>query len=126
MLSSPGSARWSHACERLSCESLTGTDCDGGGLFGAVRVEEPRAFYGTLAAAIQLTALGLSIPLFVTYFETGLVPRFPTAILVTGMTVVAILTFFAGLTLSAIKRARTETRRLAYLAQPAPGETPAD
>lgn len=90
------------------------------------RVEEPRAFYGTLAAAIQLTALGLSVPLFVTYFETGLVPRFPTAILVTGMTIVAILTFFAGLTLSAIKRARTETRRLAYLAQPAPGETQAD
>ena len=86
------------------------------------RVEEPRAFYGTLAAAIQLTAFGLAVPLFVTFFETGLVPRLPTAVLVTGMTIVALLTFFAGLTLSAIKRARAETRRLAYLAQPAPGE----
>lgn len=86
------------------------------------RVEEPRAFYGTVAFAIQLAAIGLSIPLFVTFFETGLVPRLPTAVLVTGMTIVALLTFFAGLTLSAIKRARAETRRLAYLAQPAPGE----
>ena len=87
------------------------------------RVEEPRAFYGTLAFAIQLTAIGLSIPLFITFFETGLVPRLPTAVLVTGMTIVALLTFFAGLTLSAIKRGRAETRRLAYLAQPAPGDT---
>ncbi|MBW0145251.1 glycosyltransferase [Sphingomicrobium clamense] len=86
------------------------------------RVEEPRAFYGTLAAAIQLTAIGLAIPLFITFFQTGLVPRLPTAVLVTGMTIVALLTFFAGLTLAAIKRARTETRRLAYLAQPAPGD----
>ncbi|WP_265570886.1 glycosyltransferase [Sphingomicrobium nitratireducens] len=87
------------------------------------RVEEPRAFYGTLALAIQLAALILAVPIFVTFIKTGLVPRFPTAVLVTGMTIVAILTFFAGLTLSAIKRARTEVRRLAYLAQPAPGET---
>lgn len=86
------------------------------------RVEEPRAFYGTLALAIQLTAIGLAVPLFVTYFETGLVPRLPTAVLVTGMTIVALLTFFAGLTLSAIKRGRTEVRRLAYLGQPAPGD----
>ena len=90
------------------------------------RVEEPRAFYGTLAFAIQLTALGIAVPLFVTYFETGLVPRLPTAVLVTGMTIVALLTFFAGLTLSAIKRGRTETRRLAYLAQPAPGDSTTD
>jgi hypothetical protein len=50
-----------------------------------------------------------------------LVPRFPTAILVTGMTVIAVLCFFAGLILDTVTRGRREMRRLAYLAQPAPG-----
>lgn len=89
------------------------------------RVEQPRIFYGTLAGAIQLAALLLAVPLFITYYQTGLVPRFPTAILVTGMTVVAVLTFFAGLIISAITRQRREVRRIAYLAQPAPGNSPA-
>jgi len=58
-----------------------------------------------------------------TYLETGLVPRFPTAILATGMTIVAVLSFFAGLILDTVTRGRREVRRLAYLALPAPGET---
>ncbi|WP_260483895.1 glycosyltransferase [Sphingomicrobium flavum] len=90
------------------------------------RVEQPRAFYGTLAFAIQLAAVLLAVPLFFTFFETGQVPRFPTAILVTGMSVVAVLTFFAGLIISAITRQRREVRRLAYLAIPAPGDPKQD
>ena len=87
------------------------------------RVEKPREFYGTLAAAIQIAAIALAVPLFITFFETGQVPRFPTAILVTGMSIVAVLTFFAGLNIAAISRQRQEMRRLAYLAQPAPGQS---
>jgi hypothetical protein len=48
------------------------------------------------------------------------VPRFPTAILVTGMVIVAVLSFFAGLILDTVTRGRREMRRLAYLAHPAP------
>ncbi|WP_265562551.1 glycosyltransferase [Sphingomicrobium arenosum] len=84
------------------------------------RVEKPRAFYGGIAAAIQLLAVVLAIPLFVTFFQTGQVPRLPTAVLVTGMTILAAMIFFAGLNISAITRGRREMRRLAYLAQPAP------
>ncbi|NNC48642.1 MAG: glycosyltransferase [Sphingomonas sp.] len=87
------------------------------------RVEKPREFYGTVALAIQVAAIVLAVPLFVTYLQTGQVPRFPTAILVTGMSIVAVLTFFAGLTIAAISRQRQEMRRLAYLAQPAPGQS---
>ncbi|WP_265529551.1 glycosyltransferase [Sphingomicrobium marinum] len=87
------------------------------------RVEKPREFYGTLALAIQVAAIILAVPLFITYLETGQVPRFPTAILVTGMSIVAVLTFFAGLTIAAISRQRQEMRRLAYLALPAPGQS---
>jgi len=90
------------------------------------RVERPKAFFGLLAGAIQLAAILLSVPLFITYAETGQVPRFPTAILVTGMTVIAVLTFFCGVIISAITRGRREMRRLAYLAQPAPGDASSD
>jgi hypothetical protein len=63
----------------------------------------------------------LSIPLVRTYLDTGLVPRFPTAILITGMTIVAVLCLFTGLILDTVTRGRREMRRLAYLSLPAPG-----
>jgi glycosyltransferase involved in cell wall biosynthesis len=84
------------------------------------RVERPVLFYGTIGALLLLTALILSIPLVLTYLETGLVPRFPTAILVTGMAIVSVLCFFTGLILDTVTRGRREMRRLAYLAQPGP------
>jgi hypothetical protein len=58
------------------------------------------------------------VPLIVTYAQTGLVPRQPTAILVTGLAITACLCFFAGLILDTVVRGRREMRRLAYLALP--------
>ena len=86
------------------------------------RVERPTLFYGGIGALLLLAALILSIPLVTTYLETGLVPRVPTAILVTGMSIVAVLCFFAGLILDTVTRGRRETRRLAYLSLDAPPE----
>jgi len=85
------------------------------------RMERPALFYGVIGAFLLALALVLAIPLIVTYLQTGLVPRFPTAILVTGITVIAVLSFFAGLILDTVTRGRREVRRLAYLAYPAPG-----
>jgi len=84
------------------------------------RVERPVLFYGTIGALLVIAAIILAVPLVLTYLDTGLVPRFPTAILVTGMVIVAVLCFFAGLILDTVTRGRREMRRLAYLAQPAP------
>jgi glycosyltransferase involved in cell wall biosynthesis len=84
------------------------------------RVERPALFYGSIGALLVIAAVLLSIPLIVTYFETGLVPRLPTAILVTGMVIVAVLCFFAGLILDTVTRGRREMRRLAYLSLDAP------
>ena len=85
------------------------------------RIERPVLFFGGIGALLLLAAILLAIPLVLTYLQTGLVPRFPTAILVTGMTVTAVLCFFAGLILDTVTRGRREMRRLAYLAFPAPG-----
>ena len=84
------------------------------------RVERPVLFYGSIGALLVLAAFILSVPLIITYLETGLVPRFPTAILVTGMVIVAVLCFFAGLILDTVTRGRREVRRLAYLAHHSP------
>ena len=84
------------------------------------RVERPVLFFGSIGALLVILALILATPLVLTYLETGLVPRFPTAILVTGMIIVAVLCFFAGLILDTVTRGRREIRRLAYLALPAP------
>jgi len=85
------------------------------------RTERPWLFFGVAGALLLLAALVLSIPLVVTYLDTGLVPRFPTAILITGMVIIAVLSFLAGLILDTVTHGRRELRRLAYLAHPAPG-----
>lgn len=84
------------------------------------RVERPTLFYGAIGAVLLAAALVLAVPLVTTYLHTGLVPRFPTAILITGMVIIAVLCFFAGLILDTVTRGRREVRRLAYLSQPAP------
>jgi hypothetical protein len=73
-----------------------------------------------MALALLALAIVLVVPLVMTYLATGLVPRFPTAILVTGMTIVAVLCFFTGLILDTVTRGRREVRRLAYLSHSAP------
>ncbi|MFP5329993.1 MAG: glycosyltransferase family 2 protein [Alphaproteobacteria bacterium] len=90
-------------------------------IFTLYRIERPVLFYGGIGALLLIAALALSVPLVLTYLETGLVPRVPTAILVTGMTIVAVLCFFAGLILDTVTRGRRETRRLAYLSLEGPG-----
>ncbi len=84
------------------------------------RIERPVLFFGSIGALLLVAGIVLAIPLLLTYLDTGLVPRIPTAILITGLTIVATLCFFAGLILDTVTRGRREVRRLAYLSQPAP------
>ena len=83
------------------------------------RLERPVLYFGSIGALLGLIALILAAPLMVTYAHTGLVPRLPTAILATGLVIVAFLCFFTGLILDTVVRGRREVRRLAYLALPA-------
>ena len=107
-------------------ESKLSTYSDGWRILATIgtlyRVERPTLFYGMIGAFLVAAALVLSIPLVITYLHTGLVPRVPTAILVTGMTIVAVLCFFTGLILDTVTRGRREMRRLAYLALDAPNQ----
>ena len=84
------------------------------------RLERPLLFFGMAGALVALLAVLLAVPLVITYLHTGLVPRQPTAILVTGLIILAALNGFAGLILDTVVRGRREVRRLAYLAHKAP------
>ena len=84
------------------------------------RVERPKLYFGLIGALLIAIAILLAIPLILTYLHTGLVPRQPTAILVTGIVIVAVLSVFAGLILDTVTRGRLEVRRLAYLSYSAP------
>lgn len=85
------------------------------------RIERPLLFFGGIGVLLAAVAVLFSVPLFVTYIETGLVPRLPTAILVTGLMILAALCGFTGLILDTVVRGRREVRRLAYLSHAAPG-----
>jgi glycosyltransferase involved in cell wall biosynthesis len=86
------------------------------------RSERPLPFFGAIGAALGLISIGLAIPLLVTYYYQGVVPRLPTAVLSTGLMVLASLSVACGLVLDTVTRGRRELKLLAYLAQRAPAE----
>ncbi|HLZ03228.1 MAG TPA: glycosyltransferase family 2 protein [Bradyrhizobium sp.] len=81
------------------------------------RSEKPLRFFGLLGFVFALISVGLAIPIFVTYLEEGLVPRLPTAVLSTGLMIVAMLSLSSGLVLDTVTRGRREMKLLAYLSQ---------
>lgn len=85
------------------------------------RIERPLWFFGAVGGLLALLAVVLAMPLALTYMQTHLVPRIPTAVLVTGLMILAALNVFAGLILDTVVRGRREVRRLAYLGHAAPG-----
>ena len=79
--------------------------------------ERPFAFYGAISIALAIASILLAMPIIDTYLQTGLVPRFPTAILSTGLMLLAALSFFAGLILATVTKGRREMKALHYLQQ---------
>ncbi len=86
------------------------------------RAERPLSFFSIIGLALAIVSIVLAIPIFITYVETGLVPRFPTAILSMGLMMLASLSAAVGLVLDTVTRGRRETKLLAYLSHRAPGE----
>jgi glycosyltransferase involved in cell wall biosynthesis len=87
---------------------------------GLTRRERPLVFYGLIFIFFALFTFAIGLPLVIGYFQTGLVPRLPTAVLVASTMVIACLSLVAGLILDTVTRGRWELRRLTYLAFPGP------
>jgi glycosyltransferase involved in cell wall biosynthesis len=85
------------------------------------RTERPLAFFSGVGIVLAVISVVLAIPVFATFLERGVVPRLPTAILSTGLMLLAFLFVVAGLILDTVTKGRREMKLLAYLAQQAPG-----
>jgi glycosyltransferase involved in cell wall biosynthesis len=89
-------------------------------IVGLMRRERPLIFFSAIFAFFALMTFAIGLPVVIEYFRTGLVPRLPTAVLVSGTMVLAFLSLFTGLMLDTVTRGRWELKRMAYLAIPGP------
>lgn len=100
-------------------ESKLNTLGDGWRIFRTILLlaknERPLPFFGAVFAILAVASVALAWPLVLTFMETGLVPRFPTAILSTGLMLLAFLSLGCGLILDTVTRGRQELKRLHYL-----------
>jgi Glycosyl transferase family 2 len=87
--------------------------------------ERPLHFFATIASVLAATAIVLALPIFATYLREGIVPRLPTAVLSTGMMLLAFLSLTCGFVLSTVTRGRREMKVLAYLRQVGPDDATA-
>ncbi|MGE0153593.1 MAG: glycosyltransferase family 2 protein [Reyranellaceae bacterium] len=85
------------------------------------RDERPLAFFSLLAAVLAAASLVLVVPVVITFLETGLVPRLPTAVLSASLMLLAFLSVVSGLILDTVSQGRRETKRLHYLQYRSPG-----
>jgi glycosyltransferase involved in cell wall biosynthesis len=86
--------------------------------------ERPFAFFSAAFVICMLLSGWLAIPVFETYVETGLVPRIPTVILCSGLTLFGAILLTCGIVLDTVTRGRYEMKRLAYLSIPLWGRNP--
>ena len=86
-----------------------------------MRNERPLMFFSLVSLVIAAIAVALGIPVVLGYLETGEVRRFPTAILCSGLGVIAVVCMATGLILDLVAHVRREAKRLVYLQHVAPG-----
>jgi glycosyltransferase involved in cell wall biosynthesis len=85
-----------------------------------MRNERPLMFFSLIGFVLAVIALVLGIPVVLAYLATGEFRRFPTAILCSGLGVIAVMSAATGLILDLVAHVRREARRLVYLQHPAP------
>jgi hypothetical protein len=106
----------------LGSESKLNTWRDGfrivGMMLRLLKELRPLVFFSTIAAFMAASGIVMVLPLISEYLATGLVPRFPTAILATGTMIVAVISLTCGVLLDSVARNRRELKRLHYLSVP--------
>ena len=65
---------------------------------------KPLAFFSILSLILLLISFGFFLPILIQFVQTGIVDKFPTLIVISALTVIALLNFFCGVILSVLKR----------------------
>lgn len=108
-------------------ESKLSTVSDGFKILGTIaqmmRHERPNLFYGSLALLMVIASLVCGVPVIVEFMNTGLVPRFPTALLAVALMIIAAIFATVGIIGDALRRVRRESARLHYLELLPPNKT---
>jgi glycosyltransferase involved in cell wall biosynthesis len=84
-------------------------------IFHLLKEERPNLFFGAIFLTLAVFSAAISVPIFITYLDTGLVPRFPTALLATGTMLLSFLSLVCGLVLDTVTLGRREAKRMRYL-----------
>jgi len=87
-----------------------------------VREERPLIFFSFFFFLLAAISLLIGTPVVAEFLKTGQVPRLPTAVLATGLMLLAFLSLTCGLILDTVTRGRWELKRMSYLAFPGPQE----
>jgi glycosyltransferase involved in cell wall biosynthesis len=88
-----------------------------------VRDERPLAFFAAIGLIMLMLGVVLAVPLFITYMQTGLVPRLPTGVVAVGLVLLSFLSIACGLILDMVTLSRREMKRLFYMAIPMLGKS---
>ena len=80
-----------------------------------VKEERPLLFFSLIALFFFALATALALPIIAEYINSGLVPRLPTAVLITGIAICSVVCMLVGFILDSIANAKKEVRRQAYL-----------
>ena len=92
-------------------------------IFLIMKEERSFMFFSFISVFLLLLGIALGIPLVLEYQETHLVSRIPTAIIIVGILICSVLSFFCGLILDTVAKGHKEARRNAYLSFKAPGDS---
>lgn len=87
-------------------------------ILAVFRDARPLLFFSLIGAVFVLLSLGFGIPVILEYFETGLVKRIPSAVLATGLALVAALSVVCGIILDGVIRTHREMLHMRYLNWP--------
>lgn len=87
-------------------------------IFRLYKDHQPFIVYGLLGFVMALLSIGVGTPVVLEFLKTGLVPRFPSAILASALMILAFLSGFTGIILSAIAKSRRDIKKIAFLSMP--------
>ena len=63
---------------------------------------KPKQFFDLFALVLMLIAIGFFVPILITYFQDGIVPRYPTLFVCGFVALAAIQSYFSGMILSTL------------------------